>query len=108
MSHWRIHTLAYPVPQVFDAAVDAASHLGFGISQVDRASLHLYLTHPGRFGGRGWPLELAVTDSGLGTTIVRLSWEQTKDVASWPGNQGRRAGRLCNHMQMLLAGGAPD
>jgi len=64
------------VPQVFEAAVAAASELGLGINQVDRAGLHLYLTHPGRLGRRDWPLELAVTDSGLGTTVLRLSWAE--------------------------------
>ena len=107
MSHWRIQTLAYPVPQVFEAAVAAASDLGFGISQVDRPSLHLYLTHPGSVGHRAWPLDVAVTDSGLGTTVVRVSWEEMKGATSWVGGRGRRAGRLCSHLRTLLTDRVP-
>jgi hypothetical protein len=102
MAHWRIHTLAYPVPQVFDAAVLAASDLGLGISQVDRPGLHLYLNQPGRLGGRDWPFDLTVTDSGLGTAVLRVSWEGTR-ATPWPFDvRGRSAGRLCSHIRALL------
>ena len=102
-----MQTLGYPVPQVFEAAVEAASDLGLGIHQVDRAGFHLYLTYPGRLGRRDWPLDLAVIDSGLGATVLRVSWSQGRSGA-WPlAPQGRCAGRLCGRIRGLLAGESP-
>ena len=106
MANWRVETLAYPVPQVLEAAVDAASSLGFGINQVDRAGGRVYLTQPWRLGRRDWPLDLSFTDSGLGTTVLRASWESARQSA-WPlAPRGRCAGRLCSRIRGILAGEA--
>ncbi|MBN2114085.1 MAG: hypothetical protein JW785_08170 [Acidimicrobiia bacterium] len=104
MSQWQIHSFAEPPPQVFDAAVTAATDLGFGIGYVDRAGWHLSLTRPQPLSSRGRPFEVAVTDSGLGATLMRVSWEPARGLC-WPTATGARcAGRLCRHTRHLLAG----
>jgi len=104
MSHWRIEAFAQPVPQVFEAAAVAAAELGLGTSQIDRQGCHLYLSMGRRFGQRGWPLDLAVTDSGLGTTLVRVSWEQARGRRGLTGSPARTVGRLFAGIRRALEG----
>ena len=106
MAHWRIQSLPYSPPQVLEASLTAASALGLGISQIDRAGGHLYLTRPGWLGRRDRPLDLAVTDSGLGTTLLRVSWEPVP-ASAWPvAPWGRCAGRLCARTRQILGAGS--
>ena len=98
MAHWRIQTLPYPPLHVLEAAVAAASDLGFGIKQVDQAGGHLHLTCLRPWGAPEWPLELAVTDSGLGTTLVRVSWDPPGSLRWLPPSPARKVAglhRLC-------------
>jgi hypothetical protein len=94
MAHWRIHTRPYSPPHVLDAAVAAAADLGFGISQVDQAGGHLYLTCPRSFGRRDTPVDVAVTDSGLGTTVLLVGWGSAPTLSGPCSPAGRRAARL--------------
>jgi len=106
MSHWRLQTLAHPAPQVLEAAAAAASDLGWRVTHLDRPGGHLSLSRARRLGRREWPIDLAVTDSGLGGTVLRVSWESTGSPAWALIGCGRCAGRLCDHVRESLAGGA--
>ena len=105
MANCRTHPLARTAPQVFDAVMAAAVGLGFGITQEDRAGGHLYLDRARRLGGAPQRLAVSVTDSGLGTTVVHISWDPRRRML-WPlPTEGRRAARLCRLTDRFLVGG---
>ena len=105
MAYCRTHTLAWPVPQVFDAAAAAASGLGFYISQFDRATGHLYMDQPRRLGRRPQRFAVSVTDSGLGSTVLHIAW-QSSNALPWPLRwEDRNAARLCRETERALAAG---
>jgi hypothetical protein len=94
MAHWHLHTLPYPSASVLNAAVAAAEDLGFAISQVDQTGGHAYLTYPRSFGRRNWVVDVAVTDSGLGGTILRVGWGSATSLPGPISPVGRQAARL--------------
>ncbi len=94
MAYWRIQAFPYAEPQVLEAVVAAASDLGFGISHVDQAGGHVRLTQARPLGAPEWPLEVAVTDSGLGTTLVRVSWDPPGSLRWLPPSPARKVARL--------------
>jgi hypothetical protein len=102
MAHWRIHTLPHPPPHVLDAAVAAASDLGFGISQLDEAGGHLYLSCPRSYGRRDAPVEVTVTDSGLGTTVLRVGWGSAATLLGPWSPTSRQAARFSRHCLAYL------
>jgi hypothetical protein len=91
-----------PPPQVFQAAAISAPQAGFSISYTDRRSGHLYLNQPRplhRFPRR---YSVSITDSGLGSTVVHITWQPTSRLP-WPLDQGgRAAGCLCRHIRQTL------
>jgi len=105
MAQCLIHSFAWPAPQVFEAALLVAPHAGYGVSQADRAGGHLYLDrarflaqYPRRF-------DLSVTDSGLGTTVVSISWNPRRQLP-WPfGSENITANRLCRRIGQTLSTG---
>ena len=82
--------------QVFDVAVHSAQEIGLDISLVDRNSRHLFCRAPLK---RKRPqLALSVTDTGLGTAALYVSWNGHGSRAA-----GKCATRLCREMERVLA-----
>jgi hypothetical protein len=108
MAQCLIHSFFWPPPQVFEAALLAAPHAGFGISQSDPAGMHLYLDKPRLVARYPCRFDLSVTDSGLGDTVVSISWDPRRQPP-WPvGSGNRTAKRLCRRIgQTLRAGQFP-
>jgi len=75
MAYSRTRSLAWSPPQVFETALVLAPRLGFAISQADREGGHLYLNRPRRLHRFPRRYSMSVTDSGLGTTVVNITWE---------------------------------
>jgi hypothetical protein len=93
------------VPQVFDAAVAAASGLGFYVSQFDRHTGHLYVDEPRRLGRSARRFAVSVTDSGLGSTVLHIAWHP-RNTMPWPlRSEGRSAARLARQTERALAVG---
>jgi hypothetical protein len=108
MAQCLTHSFAWPPPQVFEAALLAAPHVGFGVSQADRAGGHLYLDRPRPLGRYPRRFDLSVTDSGLGDTVVSISWNPAHQLP-WPfGSESRTAARLCRHIQQALGTRRPS
>jgi hypothetical protein len=102
MDRSQTRSLAWSVPQVFDAALTAASQLGYAVSQADSATGHLYLSQSRRLGRPPRPFAVSVTDSGLGSTVVLISWRPSNRVP-WPlRSEGRTATRLCRRVEANL------
>lgn len=102
MAHCRIGTLARSPAQVFDAALEAAAQLGFEVSMADRAAGHLYLSQPRLRGQYPRRFDVSVSDSGLGTTVVIVSWD-LRHPLPWPlASEGRSAARLCRRIEQTL------
>ncbi|MBM3696421.1 MAG: hypothetical protein FJW79_10895 [Actinobacteria bacterium] len=101
MPLWCIRRLASSPEQVFDAALDAAARLGFTVSLADRPAGHLFLSqeHGPR---RTHRFTVSVTDSGLGATVLYVSWET--HLSPWPRSDARAAARLCRAIEGALAG----
>lgn len=96
-----------PVADVFDAVFDAAVGLGFWVAQADPDSGYLVLDRPGLFGASPRRFAVAVTDSGIGSTVVHVSWQIPR--APWPlRSEGRRAARLCRGTERVLAARPAD
>ena len=106
MPYCRTHTLAWDAPQVFDAALAAASDLGFAVAQADPPSGHLYLDQRRWLGGLPRRFAVAVTDNGLGSTVLHIAWRPRP--RPWPlRSEGRSALRLCRCTERFLAAGQP-
>jgi len=102
MAQCLTHSFNWPPPQVFETALLVAPHVGFGISQADPAGGHLYLDKPRLLAQYPRRFDLSVTDSGLGNTVVSISWSPRHQLP-WPfGSEGRTASRLCRHIQQDL------
>ncbi len=87
-----LRTFPRPPWEVFDVAVHSAQELGLDISIVDRNSRHLFFRAPLR---RKRPqLALSVTDTGLGSAALHVSWNGGKARAA-----GRCASRLCRQVE---------
>ncbi len=86
-----LRTFSLPPWQVFDVAVHSARELGLDISIIDRSSRHLFLCAPLR--RKRAQLALSVTDTGLGTAALHVSWNGKTRAA------GRCASRLCRQME---------
>lgn len=83
----------------------AAVDLGFGVAQMDREGGQLYLNRRRRLSSTPRRFAVSVTDSGLGTTVVHISW-YPPPRAPWPlRSDGRRAARLCRLTDRALAAG---
>ena len=107
MAYCRTRTFAWPVSQVFDATVAAASSLGFALSQFDREGGHLYVDRPRRLGSFPRRFAVSVTDSGLGSTVLHIAW-QSRYVLPWPlPSEGRSAARLCRQAEWVLIARQP-
>lgn len=100
MAGCRTHTFAREAPEVFDAVLAAADQMGLGVAQADPAGGQLYLKQARRLGGGPRRFEVSVTDSGLGTTVVHVSWPSGRPL----GADGSRAARLCRLTERVLAG----
>lgn len=99
MAGSRTHTLSWSAPHVFEAALMTASQLGFAVSQADSAGGRLYLNQPRRLGRPPRPFSVSITDSGLGSTVILVSWRPNHRVP-WPlRSEGRSAARLCRRLQ---------
>jgi len=97
--------LAWDAPQVFDAALAAASNLGFAVVQADSPGGHLYLDQRRRLGGLPRRFAVSVTDNGLGSTVVHIAWRSRP--RPWPlRSEGRSALRLCRCTERFLAAGS--
>jgi hypothetical protein len=105
MAYSRTRTLAWPPPQVFEAALAVASPLGFAVSQADRGGGHLYLDQPRRLGRFPRRYAVSVTDSGLGTTVVNITWQPASPFP-WPSGGGGAA-RLHRGIHRTLGSGQP-
>ena len=102
MAHCRIGTLAGSLAQVFDAAVDAAAELGFQVSMADRAAGHLFLSESRGQRGASHRFGLSVTDSGLGRTVLHVSWDP-HPALPWPWrSDSRSASHLCRRIQQTV------
>jgi len=102
MAHCRIGTLAGSLPQVFDAALEAAAQLGFQVSGADRAAGRLYLGQPRGQHGSSRRFDLSMTDSSPGRVVVLLSWNPNP-LLPWPlRSEGRSAARLCQRIEKTL------
>ncbi len=102
MAHCRIGTLARSPAQVFDAALEAAAQLGFEVSMAEPTAGHLHLNQPRLLGQYPRRFDLSVSDSGLGTTVVMVSWDPRHPLP-WPlASEGRSAARLCRRIEQIL------
>jgi hypothetical protein len=103
MAQCLTHSFAWPPPQVFEAALLVAPHVGLGVSQSDPTGGHLYLDKPRLLKQYPRRFDLSVTDSGLGTTVVSMSWDPKRQLP-WPfGSEGRTAARLCRRIGQTLS-----
>jgi len=78
----------------------AAAEMDLGVAQTDRAGGQLYLKQARRLGEVPRRFEVSITDSGLGATVVHISWRSGRPL----GSEGRKAARLCRLTERVLAG----
>ena len=105
MAYSRTRTLAWPPPAVFEAALVAASRLGFAVSQADRPGGHLYLDRRRRLARFPVRYSVSVTDSGLGKTAVHIAWQPAGPLPWLLPSGGGGAGRLHRVILQTLSGG---
>jgi len=88
--------------EVFDAALDAAGQLGFQVSLAERAAGHLFLSEPRGLRASPHRFGLSVIDSGIGPTVLHVSWDP-HPALPWPWrSDNRTASCLCRCIQQRL------
>jgi hypothetical protein len=107
MPYCRTRTLNWPPARVFGAALLAAPQAGFSVSQADRESGHLYLARARSLGRFPRRYAVSVTDSGLGSTVLHITWQPTSRLPWALSQGGRRATRLCRCIGQTLAAREP-
>jgi hypothetical protein len=94
VASWSIRRISRPALDVFRAVQAAAPRLGYSILQTDPGGGHLYLLGAAGTRRPGPAFDMAITDSGTGSTVVHISWDRGVSLP-WPlPSVRRRAGRL--------------
>jgi hypothetical protein len=107
VASWSIRRISRPALDVFRAVQAAAPRVGYSILQADPAGGHLYLLGAAGTRQPGPAFDVAITDSGTGSTVVHISWDRGVCLP-WPlPSVRRRAGRLWAAVCEHLAEGAP-